>query len=84
MAPTSTAPMEMIRRSFESWYYWFPTLVYGFLGALSMYNIAWENMDKIADRFKASYYDTQDTFDFIVGEESFETNYLIITVPLSV
>lgn len=66
MAPM--LPMEMIRKSFQSWYYWFPMLMYGFLGALSTYNTAWYEMDKMADKFKATYLDARDRFDFIIGK----------------
>ncbi|ODM94362.1 Glucose dehydrogenase [FAD, quinone] [Orchesella cincta] len=65
MAPPMP-PNEVIRRSFQTWNTWLPTIIFGFLGALGMYNQAWWQMDMMSDQFKATYYDTKDTFDFIV------------------
>jgi len=69
MAPPMQ-PNVLIRQSFQTWNSWLPTIIFGILGALGMYNQAWWQMDMMSDRFKASYYDTQDTFDFIVGKLS--------------
>lgn len=62
-------PQEVFRRSFQTWNSWFPTLIFGVLGALSTYNHTWWQMDKMSDQFKASFYDTRDTFDFIIGKQ---------------
>jgi hypothetical protein len=65
MAPMP--PMQMIQKSFESINFWFPSLVYGIMGALWIYNHTYQEMDRRSDQFRATYFDTMDTFDFIVG-----------------
>ena len=66
-ATTAIPPLIRYQNAFQGLYQWFPIMLYGFLGALSTYLMAYNNMDIISDRFRATYMDMQDTFDFIIG-----------------
>ncbi|XP_021948924.1 glucose dehydrogenase [FAD, quinone] [Folsomia candida] len=45
---------------------WYSVLVFGILGTISSVIMTYHGLDSMRDRFQAEFYDTEDTFDFIV------------------
>jgi len=46
----------------------FATVLYGAIGLIGPSVILFTNLDAAHDRLKMSYFDNEDTFDFIVGK----------------
>ncbi len=69
MAPRPAVDaVGMFRNALNPLNNWYSLLVFGIMGTFSTIIMTYTNLDMMRDRFQAQFYDTEDTFDFIVGK----------------
>lgn len=68
MAPQAPDMLHAFQRAINPLNNWYSLLAFGILGAISSVIMTYHGLDVMRDRFQAEYYDTEDTFDFIVGK----------------
>lgn len=67
MAPRAAIDaVGMFRNALNPLNNWYSLLVFGIMGTFSTIIMTYTNLDMMRDRFQAQFYDTEDTFDFIV------------------
>lgn len=81
MAPRPAVDaVGMFRNALNPLNNWYSLLVFGIMGTFSTIIMTYTNLDMMRDRFQAQFYDTEDTFDFVIGKATFLFLFTLLRV----
>jgi hypothetical protein len=69
MAPAQDSNTAFFARLLNPLNNWYSFLVFGVLGTIPSIIMTYNGLDVMRDRFQAQFYDTEDTFDFVIGKK---------------